>query len=145
MNKKTDILESILTSCTTKNSLDSFLKSNKNYLDTLTFCNYFEILYENKEIKKSVIVNESNISRTYCYEILRGDKLPDKDNVLKLCFAARLSVKETNKLLKLTNNGLLYPKTSRDAIIAFCLQNEYTLMQVDAILYEKNLETLISE
>ena len=48
MNKKTDILESILTSCTTKNSLDSFLKSNKNYLDTLTFCNYFEILYENK-------------------------------------------------------------------------------------------------
>ena len=85
------------------------------------------------------------MSRSYCYEVLRGDKIPDRDNALKLCLAAKLNLDETNRVLKLTNNGLLYPKITRDSIIIFCISKGYTLMQLDYLLYEKGQQTLCKE
>lgn len=141
--KKTDVLESLINSLNNESDLENFL--NKNKLDSISFVEYFDNLCKYKGIKKSALVNDSNISRSYCYEILRGDKIPDRNNVLKLCFAANLNIDESNRLLKLTNNGLLYPQITRDSIIMFCLKKTYTLMQVDSILYDKNLDTLITE
>ncbi|MGL5068354.1 MAG: hypothetical protein ACRC6T_11150 [Sarcina sp.] len=144
MNDKTNDLESMLTSLDNIKDLDKFLDSKKENLDILTFLDYFLALCLEKNIKKSTVINDSNISRSYCYEILRGEKVPDRDNALKLCIAASLNLKQTNRILKLTNNGMLYPKSSRDAILIFCIANSFTLLQTDFTLDSKNMETLIS-
>ena len=145
MSTKTSDLESLLTSLKKDTDLDKFLDSNKDILDTITFSEYFNNICKEKNIKKSILIIDSNMSRSYCYEVLRGDKIPDRDNALKLCLAAKLNLDETNRVLKLTNNGLLYPKITRDSIIIFCISKGYTLMQLDYLLYEKGQQTLCKE
>ncbi|WP_297522932.1 hypothetical protein [uncultured Clostridium sp.] len=144
MDEKTNDLESMLTSLDNINDLNKFLITKQKSLDTLNFSEYFSNLCIEKNLKKSTIINDSNISRSYCYEILRGDKIPDRDNALKLCIAASLSLAETNRILKLTNNGILYSKNSRDAILIFCIAKSYTLMQTDFTLDDNDLKTLIN-
>ncbi|MGL4873333.1 MAG: helix-turn-helix domain-containing protein, partial [Clostridium sp.] len=98
-----------------------------------------------KNIDKKVLLNEADLSRSYYYEIINGNKTPNRDTVLKICFVLSLSREETDKALKLTFNGALYPKNTRDATIIFCLNKGYTLLQTDYILYDNNLKTLTKE
>ncbi|MGL4453149.1 MAG: hypothetical protein ACRCTZ_18460 [Sarcina sp.] len=144
MIDKTKDLESLLNATNNLNELTNLINKKKDSIDTLNFPNYFSNLCKEKKLKKGEIINNSTISRSYCYEILRGYKIPDRDNAIKLCIAANLTIEETNRVLKLTNNSILYPKISRDMFIMFCIKKEYSLTQTDIVLDENNLKPLIS-
>lgn len=144
MIDKTKDLESLLNSTNSLNDLTTLIDKKKESMDSLNFPDYFSSLCKEKNLKKGEIINNSTISRSYCYEILRGDKIPDRDNAIKLCIAANLTIEETNRILKLTNNSVFYPKISRDMFIMFCIKKEYSLTQTDIILDENNLKPLIS-
>ena len=61
--------------------------------------------------------------KIYGYQIFDGSKTPSRDKVIAIALAMQLTLDEANRLLHLSNNGILYPKIKRDSIIIFGLEN----------------------
>lgn len=143
MNKdKTIELMSILNDIEDENYLDEFIKSAINNFSDLGLPKFFEDICSTKNIKKSVLIKNSDIDRTYGYQILSGAKKPSRDNILKLCISANLNLDESNKALKLGNVGELYPKNPRDSIIIFGINKNLDLLKIDDLLYNRGFDIL---
>ncbi len=60
----------------------------------------------------------------YSYQIINGRKRPvNRDHVIALCIAAGMSVKETDRALRLAGHNPLSPKDERDVRIVVCINN----------------------
>ena len=111
------------------------------------FDNY---LSSHQELSLAQIIRDSGLSRTYAHEIINGKKKAGRDRVIALCFAASMSIDETNHALILSQNNPLYPKISRDAVLTMCLQFKHqrnvsfqTITQVNLFLEENGHELLV--
>lgn len=108
----------------------------------LTFVDYLDILCEEKSIKKSEIIKRTNLDRTYAYQIFNGTKTPSQDKVIQIALALSLDLHDTNNLLTLSKNKVLYPKIKRDALIILCLNKQYNLFKTNELLDEYNMKIL---
>lgn len=140
--KKTSNLLNILNSISTPSKLNTYINETIDDYKNIGFCNYFKDICIKKNIKKSDLINKSNLDRTYGYQILNGTKKPSRDKILQLCIASKLTLEETQKALTLGNAGNLYAKNSRDSIIIFALNNDLNVLKINDILFEFNLPTL---
>ena len=58
----------------------------------------------------------------YAYQIIDGRKKPtNRDHVIALCIAAGMSVKETDRALRLADHYPLSPKDKRDVRLVVCI------------------------
>lgn len=108
----------------------------------MTFVAYLESMMEKKKMTKSELVHRSNLSRTYVYQIINGTRVPGKDKVIQLAFALHLNLNETNHLLMLSNNGSLYPKIKRDAIIIYAINHHLSILDTNELLSDYNMPIL---
>ncbi len=108
----------------------------------LNFVDYFETLKIMKNMTKSEIIEKSSLDRNYAYQILNGTKIPSQDKVIMLALAMNLNLHDTNCLLILSHNKILYPKIRRDAIIIFCINRNYSVMKTNELLHEYNFQIL---
>lgn len=60
-----------------------------------------------------------------------------------LCFGLGLTVEETQQLLKITGYPQLYGKNERDNVILFGLTRKLSIIDINNILYDLNLDILI--
>lgn len=75
-----------------------------------------------------------NISKSYGYQILRGERIPGRDIILRTALALQLPLKETQRLLAIGGCGALYPKVRRDAAVIFALNQKMTIMETEDLL-----------
>lgn len=108
----------------------------------ISFIDYINQLMQSKNLEKSDIIKDSQIPRTYAYQIFQGSKQAGRDKVLQLAIAMRLNLDETNRLLTIAHHNHLYAKQQRDAIIIFALSNGYTLIETNELLDEFHHELL---
>lgn len=138
MNKpNTTELEKILAQAG-KHDLEEILPA----LDNVSFSEYAEQLFNEKQLRKSTVIRDSLLDRNYAYQILQGTKTPGRDKVIQLAVAMSLSVEECNRLLILSRNSPLYAKDQHDAIILFALSKHYTVMEINDMLDEYELPVL---
>ena len=128
------------------NSIDNAKELN-NFLDNvhdknITFVTYFNDICSKKNLKKSDLIYNANINRTYGYQILNGDKKPSRDKIIQLCISANLTLKETNKALILGNTNELYVKNIRDSIIIFSINHNLSIININELLYDYSLPLL---
>ena len=64
---------------------------------------------------------------------------PSRDTVLMLAFGFELSLDETQQILKVARQTPLHPKVKRDAVIAYCLHHQKTIVETQQVLYEYGL------
>lgn len=76
----------------------------------------------------------ADISKSYGYQILRGERAPGRDILLRTALALQLSLKETQRLLAVGGCGALYPKVRRDAAVIFALNQKMTLLETEELL-----------
>lgn len=76
----------------------------------------------------------ADISKSYAYQVLRGERIPGRDILLRTALALRLSLKETQRLLAMGGCGALYPKIRRDAAVIFALNQHMTLLETEDLL-----------
>ncbi len=133
--KKTIELLDILNHAENSEALKKYLEATNDY-KSLNFTDYFNDLLSKKEINKSDMVKRSGIERTYLYHILSGDRLPGRDNALRLCIGAGLSLEETMRCLKLLSAGILYAKNKRDSIIIYAINRSFSVDETNSLLYE---------
>ena len=112
------------------------------HVGNTSFCAYLAELIEASGQKNSDIFLNANIERSYYYQILKGTRIPSKDKVVALALTLHLKSDETDRLLKLSANGSLYPKIKRDAVIIYCLEHKYDLYKTNELLIDHGLKTI---
>lgn len=138
-NKTTDELTNQLKKA---DRIESYIDTNKDEFLTDSIADLLNKLLIKKDLKKSDVVKDSNLHRTYVYEIFNGDKTPSRDKILAIAFAMRLTLDETQVLLKRSGNRELYSRDRRDSIIMFALDKKKSLIDCNILLSDSTEEIL---
>lgn len=139
-NKKTDRLLNVLNNFKKKSNLNQYIDFIESKKSSLVISDYIIDIGNEKNLSKVDIINNSNIYRTYGYEILSGKKLPSRDKLLQICLGNKFTLEETNRALTIAKLGVLYAKDPRDSIIIYSINNKLKLIHTNIILDDHNFE-----
>ena len=134
--KPTDDLLKILKSANKKNDLKSYISSNLD--ESLSLDEYLENKLADKGISKSQAIKNSNLDRTYGYEIFKGQKIIGREKLIAICIGIGLN----QRVLTIGKQKILYAKDARDSIIIFSINNNYSIMETNELLFEENFEPI---
>lgn len=137
--KTTDELLKVLKST---DNISDFIEENFEDISDISFTEYLEMCMNQNSMTRSQVIDGANIQKNYGYQIFDGSRKPSRNKVLALCFSMALSVDESNRLLKLSDNAILYPRIKRDSIIIFALEKNQNLINTNILLDEMG-ETII--
>ena len=79
-------------------------------------------------------MTSADISKSYGYQILRGERVPGRDILLHTALVLALPLKETQRLLAIGGCGALYLRGRRDAAVIFALHQRMTLLEAEELL-----------
>ena len=134
MTKSTKTTDQLLKILQNSNDINSYLTNNDSNISNISFHEYLTQLLDEKGLTKAQVITDSNIQKNYGYQIFDGSKTPSRDKVIALALAMQLNLDEANRLLHLSNNGILYPKIKRDSIIIFGLENNQKIIDLNITL-----------
>ena len=103
---------------------------------------YLQQLLDEKGLERAQVIRDADLNETYGYQIFMGQRRPARDKVLQIIFAMHMSLQEANRTLQAAGVNELYCKNRRDAIIIYCLDHGYSLLQTDQELYRFDEETI---
>ncbi len=133
-----ELLERLL--CT--GSLDCFMSENEEYLRLPPLHVFLNSLCEERGLVHERVILAADIERTYGHQIFRGMRIPSRDKLLQLAFGLGLSFEETQQLLQIGQKPPLCIKIKRDAVIAYCLIHQLTVIGTQVLLEERGLTIL---
>ena len=122
-----------------KNELDQILIGT---VEKDSFFSYFFSLDQVKTKTNAEIIRNSDIEKSYYYQIMKGNRVPSRNKVLRLCIGAGLSTEETSHALILNENAPLYLKRKRDKILSYAIENGLTVTETNILLDEHGEITL---
>ncbi len=127
------LTEDMLSELLTADTLTRFVQKIDG--EPRSLADYLNELLTAKGLKRSQVIREAGINETFGYQVFTGARHASRNNLLKLAFAMKLSVRETNRLLQAGQANGLYCKNRRDAIIIFSLNHGYSLQKTQEELY----------
>lgn len=142
MKKSTDELLNILKS---KSSIDEYLKENTEQFSsqTHTLAEMLEQILKENNVSKSQARDNSGLSPTYFYELLRGAKTdPSRDKLIMFCIGIKADCEQTKRVLGKLKLAPLYSKDPRDSIIMFGLIHKLSVIDINILLDEHNFQIL---
>ena len=119
-------------------SIDNFFSDTDIY-DLPSFSTYISDLAEARNEKPEAIIRRSDLDSSFGHRLFAGTRNPSRDTVIQLAFGFGLSVDEAQLLLHIARKTPLHPKVRRDAVIAFCLHNKMSLIEVQELLHDAGL------
>lgn len=123
-------------------NIEDYLKGNQENLIKSTLATHLETLLAQKGISRADVVRDSQLGRTYVYQIFSGEKNPSRDKLIAIAFGLHLSDEEAQTMLKASTNRELYARDERDAIILFAMQRNMSIFEVNELLFEHGLQVL---
>lgn len=108
----------------------------------IDFVHYLNDLLEKYNISKSDLLIKTTIQRNYGYQIMNGTKEGGRDKIIQIALAIKTNLDECNHLLDLSNNGNLYAKRKRDALLIYALNNHLSVFETNELLLKYNEATL---
>ncbi len=119
-----------------------FYCENKDYMIKDSLSRMLAQLMENKGLKKSRVIKDSELSEVYAYQIFSGVRVPERKKLLCLCVGMKLNLEETQTLLKCAGYSQLYVKLPFDSIVIYGICKGLSVPEINELLYEYDLETL---
>jgi hypothetical protein len=146
MNEKnTNDLKEVLQK-THLSSFEKYCRENRDSmnLDDEAFSIYIKELLAQKGITQQSVFLKADIPERYGYKLLSGEKhTRQRDVILRICYAAELSLDETQRALKKYRMPELYPKIPRDAFMMIMFnERPGSILDVNALLKENGMEPL---
>ena len=120
----------------------TFYSENKEYMVSENLSELLSRLLTEKGLKKSQVIKNSELAEVYGYQIFSGVRVPERKKLLSLAVGMGLNIEETQKLLKCAGYSPLYVKLPFDSIVLYGLCKELSVVQINELLYEYELETL---
>ncbi|PKM51032.1 MAG: hypothetical protein CVV02_08855 [Firmicutes bacterium HGW-Firmicutes-7] len=139
---KDERTEKLINELKDSSNVYSYIGKYNGDFPNLTFTDFINLALDKKRLKKSHVVKNTGLHRTYAYQIMSGKKKPSRDKALTIAFGLELTLEETQKLLNIAEFNPLYPKNKRDSIIIFALCNSYSLDKTNRLLYDNNEEPI---
>ena len=149
MNKKlsTDELGQVLNNTHIKD-LGKYLEENKSSIvsSDRPFCDYMRGLIKEKGLLQQNIYLMADIPERYGYKLISEERrTKQRDIILRICYAAELTLEETQKALEIYQMPMLYPKYPRDALLMIAFNTRPgSILEVNALLKEHGMEVLRS-
>lgn len=144
-NKTTEKLENILKSARTCEA-GRYLKENESDLlqEEKPFSTYLRNLIKEKALRQQDIFIQADIPERYGYKLLSEEKhTRQRDVILRICYAAKLTLEETQRALKLYGMSPLYARIPRDAVLMIAFNRRCgNILDVNAMLKEQGMELL---
>ena len=107
---------------------DTFPPEMEDFLDEDIRGFFDELLFETG-MKKSEIIQEANIARTYGYQLMEGRRRGKRDYYILIAIAMKLDLKTAQRMLGITRCGTLHPLVKRDAAVIFAINHGYSTSQ----------------
>lgn len=120
-------------------SVKSFMTAGDEYTELPGLSDYITELCSAGSVKPEVVIRRANIERSYGHRLFRGSRNPSRDTVLQLAFGFGMDVKDAQQLLKVARHAALHPKVRRDAVIAFGLENGWSVIETQQCLYDNDM------
>ena len=143
--KNTNELENILGK-THLSGYESYLKNNKDSIisESNSFYTYVRELLSSKHITQKYLFIRADISEGYGYKLLSGEKhTKQRDVILRVCYGAGFSLRETQIALKKYGMPELYAKDKRDVLIMIAFnERPGNIIDLNTMLKEHGLEPL---
>jgi len=137
-DKTTGELLAILNRIKKKTDLTDFVEKQLNDEKLITLPAYLELQLKKHSLEKNEVINQSNIPRTYAYQIFNGTRQPGRDKLMSLCLSMSLDIDETRRAFNVAGLGGLYPKRRRDAILIYAINKQLNVIDTNELLHEMN-------
>lgn len=121
--------------------INSFFELHKNDFVTVLPHEYLNELITIKNMAVSDVVKNS-ASGEYVYKIFKGERKASRDILISIAFGMKLSLEETQLLLRISKFATLDPRDKRDGVIIYALTHSMTVFETDDLLDENNFTTL---
>ena len=115
-------------------SLETFYEDAGENLSGIRAYEYLAQLLDERNLMKQAVIEAANLERSTGYLIFSGQRNPKRDSLLRIALAMQLSLKQTQRLLKIAQRGELYPKNRRDAAIIYGIHHRLDLIEVEMLL-----------
>lgn len=139
MDKTTDELMKILNQ---KPDPAQYLKENPQEILQESLAEFLQRLLKEKNTSKADVIRRADLQRNYGYQFFNGRRKPSRDSLLRLAFGFQLTVPETQQLLKVAREPVLYPRVERDVFILTAIANQKSSLECNLILEEHGLALL---
>lgn len=143
--KSTGSLNKILGS-THLSEFDQFCLENRESMntDSASFSVYIKDLLARKKITQQSVFLLADIPERYGYKLLSGEKhTRQRDIILRICYAAEMTLEETQRALKKYEMPELYAKIPRDALLIIIFNTRPgSIIDVNTLLKNKGMEPL---
>ena len=115
-------------------SIENFIHSNESEFDDKNFYKLLGALIGSCGKSKTQLAADSCISEPYLYNLIKGEKRPTRDTVIKLAFGLGLGIDTNERLLKLAGYSGFYVRHKRDSILKFAVESGLSLSEADELL-----------
>ena len=93
-------------------------------------------------VTKKVLTHECLLERSHASHLLGGTKKMTRDKLLIFALVGKLTVEETQVLLKYGQVGPLYIRDKRDKLLLFALQEHKTVEETQELLLQLGVQQL---
>lgn len=117
-------------------NIESFMSQHELQQNYLNYEKLVKVYFKGAHLKMSTFIDRAHFTRSYAYEVLNGQKIPSRDNVIKIGLALTLELNALQKLLLSAKHNPLHPKDKRDCVLIYCFHNHHTIVETNLLLYE---------
>ncbi|MDO4491887.1 MAG: hypothetical protein Q4B85_12545 [Lachnospiraceae bacterium] len=125
---------------------ESYCNENKESMNLSeeAFSIYMKGLLAEKRIKQQTVFLKADIPERYGYKLLSGEKhTKQRDIILRICYAAELSLEETQRALKKYGMPELYAKNPRDVLLMIIFnERPGSIIDVNELLIKNKMAPL---
>lgn len=124
--------------------LDEFIYHNINIFNEDNYHSYLVARQRRSPYSIKDIIDGTYIDPSYCYQIFRGIRTPNRDITVQICIFLQLALLDVNRLIKLSGHRGLYIKDLRDTIIIHAFNKGWSLDELEEVLIEKGCDGLMN-
>lgn len=142
MKQKTDELLKTLNQSSSVSQLTTYIDVLKQEIPYQNVGEFLNVMLEEKQLKKSDVINASHLDRTYAYQIFNATRTGSRNKILAISVAMHLTLDEVNRALTINGDNILYAKNIRDAILIYALNKQLSLYETNILLDQKGEQVL---
>ncbi len=111
--------------------------------EEVNFPDFFTDFVHENEIAIPTVIERSNVSKNYIYNILNKVRKPSRDKVIALCIGAGMKLDEINEALEVAREATFNPKDERDVrIMAAIKSGVRTVDEINLMLDKKSISLI---
>lgn len=118
------------------------MEDNNTEFEERSVSEYLAELCQTYDMLPEHVIIKAQLDRTYGHQIFNGTRNPSRDKLLQIALGFGLTLKETQKLLKIAGKSMLYAKIKRDAVCIYAISHKKGIMELQDMLTSINMPLL---